>query len=176
NIVVGGTSSAMTLTGSITAINAFIAFGNVSFTTAQDATDGVILYISIDDNGHTGMGGSRTNSTTVYLSVKAVNDAPEISGPDMQAMDQDDTLIFHTADNNRIVISDVDAEDNHVQLALTVTDGTLTLGSVTGLSFLVGGGANDAAMTFEGTLADINNALDGLQFKPTAGYNGPASL
>src|SRR5690606_24044005 len=55
-------------------------------------------------------------------------------------------------------------------------NGSLTLAGTTGLSFLVGSGANDATMIFEGTLADINNALDGLQFKPTAGYNGPASL
>ena len=31
-------------------------------------------------------------------------------------------------------------------------------------------------MTFTGTLADINAALDGLSFSPTADYNGAASL
>ena len=31
-------------------------------------------------------------------------------------------------------------------------------------------------MTFSGSIADVNAALDGLTFTPTASYNGPASL
>ena len=31
-------------------------------------------------------------------------------------------------------------------------------------------------MTFDGTLADINAALNGLIYTPTGGYNGAASL
>src|SRR3546814_18963813 len=31
-------------------------------------------------------------------------------------------------------------------------------------------------MTFQGTIADINNALEGLAFMPTSGYNGAAIL
>ena len=56
------------------------------------------------------------------------------------------------------------------------TNGTLTLGSVGGLEFTAGDGTSDATMTFTGTLDDINAALDGLTFNPTANYNGGASL
>jgi hypothetical protein len=44
------------------------------------------------------------------------------------------------------------------------------------LNFSNGDGTDDATMTFTGTIADINDALDGLTFTPTEGYNGPASL
>ena len=71
-----------------------------------------------------------------------------------------------------------------IQLLLEVTlscaDGTLTLGSTTGLSFSDGDGVNDATMTFTGTLDNINHALNGpngsLTFNATAGFKGQASL
>ena len=40
----------------------------------------------------------------------------------------------------------------------------------------MGDGTDDATMTFSGTIADVNAALDGLTFTPTASYTGPASL
>ena len=44
------------------------------------------------------------------------------------------------------------------------------------LSFSVGDGTADATMTFTGTKAAVNTALDGLSFNPTAGFTGSASL
>ena len=40
------------------------------------------------------------------------------------------------------------------------------------LDVTVGDGANDASMTFTGTLADIHLVLDGMTYTPNAGYNG----
>ena len=54
--------------------------------------------------------------------------------------------------------------------------GTLTLGSTAGLTFSSGDGTRDAAMTFSGTLTDVNNALAGLTFSPAANFNGVTSL
>jgi hypothetical protein len=48
-----------------------------------------------------------------------------------------------------------------LRVTLTATNGVLSLGSLTGLSFTTGNGVTDATMTFTGTLASINNALDG---------------
>jgi hypothetical protein len=62
------------------------------------------------------------------------------------------------------------------QVTLTVTNGTLTLASLTGLTFTAGDGTADAAMTFTGTVANINAALAGLTFSPTANFNGSAVL
>ena len=44
------------------------------------------------------------------------------------------------------------------------------------LTFTVGDGFNDGTMTFRGTIADINAALNGLSFVPTANYSGAAAL
>src|SRR6185295_12419929 len=59
---------------------------------------------------------------------------------------------------------------------LSVSHGLLTLSGATGLSFTVGDGTADATMTFTGTLASINAALNGLTFNPTLNYNGGAAL
>ncbi len=63
-----------------------------------------------------------------------------------------------------------------LQVTLTVTNGTISLSQLIGLSFTAGDGVADATMTFTGTLADLNAALDGLSFAPTADFNGAANL
>ncbi|AQZ35152.1 hypothetical protein BHQ29_18990 [Pseudomonas sp. LPH1] len=175
-VTVGGTASALTLTGSITDINAFIAASGISFTTASNATANVTLTVSINDGGNTGSGGAQTDTTTVTLTVTAVNDAPVNSVPAAQSVDQDANLVFNSGNGNLISISDVDAGSNMVEVTLSATNGLLSLSDITGLSFSTGNGTGDASMTFTGSLSAINNALDGLVFTPTGGYNGPASI
>jgi hypothetical protein len=175
-VTVGGTASALTLTGTIADINAFIAASGVNFTTAADATASVTLTISVNDNGNTGSGGAQVDTTTVTLTVTAVNDAPVNGVPGAQSVDQDGALVFSAGNGNQISISDVDAGGGNVQVTLTASNGLLTLSGTTGLSFIVGSGAGNATMTFEGSIAEINAALSGLVFTPTAGYEGAASL
>ncbi|WP_178119528.1 Ig-like domain-containing protein [Pseudomonas sp. SCB32] len=174
--VSGSGTGSLTLVGSIADINAFIAANRLSFTGAANANGNVTLSIGIDDGGNTGTGGTLTDSATVTLAVSAVNDAPVNSVPGTQSLDQDGTLVFNAGNGNRISISDVDVGSGNLQVTLTASHGVLTLGNLAGLSFITGDGTADATLIFTGSLADINNALNGLTFKPTSGYNGPAGL
>ena len=65
-------------------------------------------------------------------------------------------------------------------MTLTGTHGTVSLGSTAGVAFVAGDGVDDVTMTFTGTLAAINAALNGLTFKPEPGFStgaqGVASL
>src|SRR5258708_27424443 len=61
-------------------------------------------------------------------------------------------------------------------IQIAVTNGTFTLSQTTGLTFQTGTGSGDATMTFTGTLANINAALNGATFTPTAGYFGAATV
>ncbi|MBH3339813.1 DUF4347 domain-containing protein [Pseudomonas mendocina] len=176
-VTVGGSGTGLlTLTGSLSDINFFIAANGLTFKTAQDATANVPLTVTINDGGNTGSGGAQTDTTSVTLVVTAVNDAPVNSLPTTQSVDQDGALVFSSANGNLISISDVDAGSNNVRVTLTASNGLLALGSTTGLSFLVGSGNGDGTMTFTGSISDINSALNGMVFSPTSGYNGPASL
>lgn len=174
--VLGSGSGTLSLSGTLSDINAFVSGGAVSYTTAANATGNVVLDVTIDDGGNTGSGGNQTDHTTVTLTVTAVNDAPVNSVPGTQSVLQDGTLVFSTGNGNALSIADVDAGSGTVRVTLTASNGVLTLGSLSGVSFLVGNGTGDGTMTFEGTLSAINNALAGLSFSPTGGYYGPASV
>jgi uncharacterized lipoprotein len=103
------------------------------------------------------------------------NAAPVNTVPGAQSTPEDTALVFSTADANAISVADPDAGTNPLRLSLTVTNGTLTLATVAGLTF--NSGANGStAMTFTGTAAQINAALNGLQYAPNANTNGPDLL
>ncbi len=175
-VTVGGTSSAMTLTGSISDINTFISAAGVVFTTASSVTSDVTLTIEINDGGNSGSGGALTDSTTLTLDVTAVNDAPVNSIPAAQSVDQDASLVFSNGNGNQISIGDVDAGANSVEVTLSVTNGVLTLAGTAGLSFTTGDGTADSSLVFSGSITDINAALATLTYSPTSGYNGAAVL
>ena len=174
----------MSLVGTIANVNAFVAASGVTWTTtAQDPAATVVLTASIDDGGNSGTDpgvsgtdNSEAASTTVTLLVTAVNDAPVNTVPPTGSVLMDQVLVFAPGNGNGVLIADVDAGSNDINVTLTASNGLITLAGTTGLSFMVGSGTGDATMTFVGTVAHINNALSGLTFTPTGGYHGPASL
>ncbi len=63
------------------------------------------------------------------------------------------------------------------EVTLTATNGTLNLQTTQGLTFTPpADGTADATMTFTGTIADINAALEGMTFVATPGFIGSASV
>jgi predicted outer membrane repeat protein len=122
-----------------------------------------------------GQGNSLTGQT-VNIVVAPVNDAPVISTSGLQTVPEDAVLTFSSANGNAISVSDVDAGSSDIQVTLTVTNGTLDLAQTNGLTFAVGDGVADASLTFAGSLVDVNAALDGLTYSPTADFNGSSTL
>jgi hypothetical protein len=142
-----------------------------SFTFTETIPEGrVITATATDPSGNTS-----EFSACVFV-VDAINDPPVNTVPGAQSTDANAPLTFSAAAGNAISVSDPDAGANPVEVTLTATHGTLTLSGTTGLSFTAGDGTDDPTMTFTGTLAAINSALDGLVFTPEPGYVGPASL
>ena len=118
-----------------------------------------------------GSGGS-IGSTLFSITNLRVNDAPVNSVPTPQTIDEDAPLMFSLANGNAASVSDVDLNGGVVGVRLTATHGTLTLGSISGLTFANGTGAGDIDVVFAGAITDINAALDGLRFDPAPNYNG----
>ncbi|UBF25722.1 DUF4347 domain-containing protein [Kovacikia minuta CCNUW1] len=83
---------------------------------------------------------------------------------------EDTALVFSGA--NKISISDADTSNN-IQVTLNATNGTVALGSTSNVTVT---GDNSNTVTVTGSIADINAALNGLSFNPTANYNGIASI
>ena len=107
---------------------------------------------------------------------QSVNDPPVNTVPPVQFTDLDTPVVFSVANGNRIAMSDADIGGGTAQVTLTATSGTMSLSGTAGLTFSSGDGTNDATMTFTGTVANLNNALNGLTFTPTAGFAGGATL
>ncbi|WKY30959.1 DUF4347 domain-containing protein [Pseudomonas donghuensis] len=141
-VVVGGTGSARTLTGTIANINTFIAGSNLSFTTASNATANVTLTVSIDTAS------IATASTTTTLQVTAVNDAPSISAPGSIAVNEDQPGAI-----TGISFTDVDAGSGAVTVVLSVPSGSLNATSGSGVTV---SGSGTGSLTLVGGLADIN--------------------
>ncbi|QXI32708.1 DUF4347 domain-containing protein [Pseudomonas promysalinigenes] len=175
-VTVGGADTGvLTLSGSLADINLFIAANSVTFKTTQDATNSVILTVTLDDSGNTG-GPAQTDSKTVTLNVNAVNDAPVNNLPVAQTAQQGIGLGFNTANGNAISISDVDAGNGLLTVFLSATNGTLSLGSLSGITLLLGTGTNNPLMIFEGTRANLNAALQTLTFTSASNFIGSATL
>ena len=109
------------------------------------------------------------------VNLEVPNVAPVNAVPSAQTVNEDTALVFSSANGNAITLADADAGSNPLQVTLSVTNGVLTLGGVAGLSFSAGANGS-ATMTFTGTIANINTALNGLRFDPTANFNGSAVL
>jgi len=178
--VTGAGSPNLTLTGTIAQINALLAgttTGTVTYVVGSDSpapTD--TLSLAIDDNGATGSGGAQWGWDSVTVDLTAVNDAPIITIPGATATPEDTPLVFSAGGPDQISITDVDAAGAPVEVSLNVTNGRITLATTANLTFSVGTGTDETAMTFTGTVADINAALDGLVFEPTPDFNGSAFL
>ena len=81
----------------------------------------------------------------------------------------------YTFSGGSISINDPAATGSSNSLSLSVADGTLTLGSTTGLTF-VSGADGSSSMTVTGTEAKLNAALNGLVYTPTGAFPFAANL
>ena len=119
-------------------------------------------------------GNDNSNTATATVHVVAVNDAPVNAVPAAQSVNEDTSLVFTGA--NAITISDVDVGAGTEQVTLSVSHGTLTLSGTSGLGFTAGDGTADSTMTFTGTVANVNAALNGLTYLGNSNFNGSDTL
>lgn len=160
----------------ITAINgsSIVANGVVAVAngTVRLNANGTLTFTpSADYNGQTTFtytvtSGGVTETATVTVNVTPVNDAPVNAVPGAQTTAEDSQLSI-----GGVSVTDIDG--GTLTTTVSVTNGSL--------SVTTGGGATisnngTATVTIAGTAAQINAALAGLSYTPTADYNGSAQL
>ena len=104
------------------------------------------------------------------------NQAPTVSDPASQAISEDTSLTFSSANSNALGVADTDANGSTEQVTLTATNGTITLGGTSSITLTSGTGTADSSVTFVATIANLNTAMAGLVFTPTAHFSGSAGL
>ncbi|MEA2371954.1 MAG: hypothetical protein QOH12_2348 [Solirubrobacteraceae bacterium] len=117
-----------------------------------------------------------SNVATVSITVVHVNQPPVNTVPGAQSVTTNTTLVFNTAHSNTLSVADPDASAPDVeQIALSVSHGKVTLAAGSGVS-VTGGADGSASVTIQGTLAQLNAALNGLTYTPTTSYFGADTL
>ncbi len=166
--VTGNGTASVTLSGTLASLSNDLP--SLTYTPTGGYTGSDKLSLADTDTSD-----SLTGTASVAITVNPLNSPPSITAPATATVGENAALVFSSAGGNPITITDPNAGSNVEQLTLTVTNGTLRLAAATGLT-ITSGSNNSASMTVTGTLANLNAALNGLQFTPTTGYSGPASL
>jgi hypothetical protein len=128
---------------------------------------------------------------SLTINVNDLNDPTIVTVPmTVQAIGEDSfsPLVFSSANGNAITLSDQDAGNSLFTVNLSLLDydywmpffsiGKLYLGNTQDLSSYFYHSELDtyASVSFSGTIAAINNALEGLAFSPSMHANGSANL
>ncbi len=149
-VTIGGSGSGtLTLTGSVTAINAFLDGANaVKYTGVANAFGTGAATLTVTANDQDGSGD--VSLGTVRVDVTAVNDAPTASGLPARLTVTEDVP---TAINlSGLVLADVDPADDDYTLVLSVTSGSLSAASAGGVTV---SGANTGTLTLSGSMAAV---------------------
>lgn len=158
-------SASFTVTGTVTNLNA--ALNNLKYTPTSNYTGSDSLLISITDPGD-----SESASKSVAITVNAYS-PPTVTAPGSATAPENGSLVFSSS--NLISVADSGPGSGSDSLQLTVSHGTVTLSTTSGLTITAGANGS-ATVTVTGSIANLNAALNGLTYKPTSGYTGADSL
>ncbi len=170
--IIGGFNAAtgkLTLTGVASVANYQTALRAVTYFNTSDNPSIAPRTVTI----RAGDGKELSAVKTRTINVSTVNDPPVNVVPSSQSLVKNGTRVFGAVAGNQISFSDVDHGGANEQLTLTVSNGTVTLATLAGLS---GSGNGTNSLTYTGTVAALNAALDGMLFTPTLNFTGTASI
>lgn len=158
------TTGVLTMTGSASVADYQSLLSTLAYKTYSDnpgtARD---ITVTVTD------GTATSTAAHIALAVTPVNDAPLNSVPGAQSANTGGTITFSTANGNAITVSDPDAGALPLRVKLEAEHGTITLGSMAGVTV---SGNGSGFVIISGTISAINNSMNGLTYHGTAGYVG----
>lgn len=167
-------SASVSFSGTIAQLNAALA--GLAYVPATGFTGEDTLSITINDGGHTGLGGALSASASVAITVSPWNEAPVVHLGNATQTDSEDTaLVFSTANHNAITVSDGDAGGGTETVTVSADHGSVTLASLSDVT-VTAGQDGSSSVTFAGTVEHLNAALDRLTYTPQQNFNGPDTL
>ena len=149
NVALGGLTIVSVSTGTATVGNN--GTRDVILFTPDGLNPSEIVYTVSD-----GVGGTET--ATANITVGPVNDPPSITSPASVGVDEEQLFTFNGAD--AISVDDDAVAPAGIQVELGVGNGTLTLASTTGLTFINGTANGQANVDFQGTVGRCAGRAD----------------
>ncbi|MDY0327697.1 MAG: DUF4347 domain-containing protein [Arcobacteraceae bacterium] len=138
---------------------------------AATNTSSIAGYI-VEYGGTTGT----LTAANLTITVVSVNDLPVNSVPTARTTNEDTAIVFSSGNSNAITIGDNDSlNDPSIVLTTTISigNGKGTLTATTGSGATINGNSTTTVQII-GTVTQINAALEGLTYAPTADANGSA--
>jgi hypothetical protein len=123
----------------------------------------------------TGLGTPKANLLLPALAGYVPQTPLTITAPSVVGVTENLPLVFSQQNDNAISIADSSADTHPDSVTLQVSDGTLTLPSTVGLTFISGSNGL-ASFEVDGTVSDLNAALSGLVYQPSLNFVGQDSL
>ncbi|MEC6833572.1 hypothetical protein VXS06_17550 [Photobacterium toruni] len=183
-ITAGADTSGLTITdngdgkliinGDLTLINQLLDQG-INYTGDKDFNGTDSLTMTTDDNGNSGAGGALTDTDSINITVKPVNDAPINTVPAPFDVNEDSSHII-----TGLSIADVDAKESgssgQMTVELNVEHGQLSIiaADTQGLTITDNG---DGKLVISGDIDKINTLLDGgIKYTGDENFNGSDQL
>jgi VCBS repeat-containing protein len=160
----GQNASTIPYTGTISEINNLLS--QLIYEPENGANGSNYITITINDLGHSGKNVEYLSDTdSITIQILAINDSPVITLQNSFSIKEDESGSFTAT------ISD--ADDISVTVRLLADRGILHISPVEGLS---GFFAPADAMSFTGTIANINIALSTISYTPPADFSGSSNI
>ncbi len=154
-------SSTVTVSGTVASLDADLSNFGLTYQPTTNYVGSDSLVVSATDPGE-----SLTGSATVSINVVA--SSPTVTTGPVVSMSENSSQTFNGV--NEISVSDMGTSE---QLSLSVSHGTLSLSTTTGLTVT---GNGTASVTLTGSLSNLNSDLPTLSYTPTTNYTGSDTL
>jgi hypothetical protein len=110
-----------------------------------------------------------SSAPAISTAVTVQDSPPTVAAPPL-------TTAYEDVDQAISGITVDDPDGDNLTVTLGVSQGTLTLGTTSGLTFSAGDGTADSTMEFSGTIAALNTALASLVYRGSLNYYGGDTL
>ena len=136
---------------------------NLVFTPVENANGeaGNLTYTVFD--------GVNTVSQTTTINITPVNDSPTLTIPTLPTISEATNFNI-----TGIIVNDIDAEI--IQVTLTINNGVISLSYLQNITLINGTGNEDDTVTIQGTIENINTALDSLVYRSNLNFEGIEGL
>ncbi len=178
----GGTLQFFENTGTTAVANFVRPLGFITFISQLDPAgqNYAPAFGDLDDDGDqdllVAMTGSPNGPFQYFRAEGDLLNVPVNGAPNYLISMVEDTAFVFSSAGNLISVADANAGSNPLKITLEASHGRLTLATTSGLVFSIGDGIADAVLEFQGSLSNINAALDGLTFVPDHNFAGDAQI
>jgi parallel beta-helix repeat protein len=164
-------TSELRISGSLIDVNQALTY--LEYVPALNSNAAINLRYTVDDQGSgTPFGGVTSDAKTTALTIAPVNDPTVLTFPtSLVTISMGDSYQLGNVLAPTLMLSDVDADSSNMQLIINAPLGSISVPLSPNISVLTAN-ADTPQLVIEGTLANLQTALNSVVFSATSGTRG----